>query len=365
MKLIRSPNLVAYWREGLFQIEDFEKRRRVHLAPIGVLLLDEFTRPRDPARVARSFSRFTPASVRAEIRKLCRLELLVPRGQTPQRSPRGARDGLAGAWHGSVAAAYYHFSTRDLPFESRPRAVARILGRLVESSRQPPLYKDYPSKRRVALPQRLVRDAVSLTEVLGRRRTVRTFDRRAVPFGVFVSTIRETWGQTGWIESPPFGYLLTKSSPSGGARHPIECYVLAWRVGGLAPGLYHYSVRRDDLDMLRRGRLADQAVGIASGQQWIRGAAFVCLMTAVVERTFWKYSPQIGYRALYLDAGHLAQTFCLVATAVGLGPFTTAALQQSKAERLLGIDGVHEFPIYLCGAGFPAPRSGAGLPATS
>jgi nitroreductase len=62
----------------------------------------------------------------------------------------------------------------------------------------------------------------------------------------------------------------------------------------------------------------------------------------------------VAYRTLFLDAGHLAQTFCLLATARGLGPFTTAALQDSYIERIIGLDGVSEFPIYLCGAGVPA-----------
>jgi len=52
-----------------------------------------------------------------------------------------------------------------------------------------------------------------------------------------------------------------------------------------------------------------------------------------------------------MDAGHLGQTFDLLATARGLGPFQTAALQDTFIEKLLGLDGVKEFPVYLVGAG--------------
>ena len=79
-------------------------------------------------------------------------------------------------------------------------------------------------------------------------------------------------------------------------------------------------------------------------------------MTAVISRSLWKYQDEVTYRTLFLDAGHLAQTFCLLATARGLGPFTTAAIQDSYIEKLIGIDGVEEFPVYLCGAGVPAVR---------
>ncbi len=83
-------------------------------------------------------------------------------------------------------------------------------------------------------------------------------------------------------------------------------------------------------------------------------------MTAVFERTLWKYQFESAYRVVWLDAGHLGQTFCLLATARGLGPFTTAAVQDTFLEELIGLDGIREFPVYLCGAGVPAKRAASG-----
>jgi SagB-type dehydrogenase family enzyme len=149
------------------------------------------------------------------------------------------------------------------------------------------------------------------------------------------------------------GRLPLKTSPSAGSLHPIECYLIAWNVRGLAAGLYHYDVRANELRRLKRGNFRRQAADLAGGQQWVEGAAFLCVMTAVFTRTLWKYRFENAYRVVWLDAGHLGQTFCLVATALGLGPFTTAAIHSRPLERLLGIDGIHEFPVYLCGAGAP------------
>jgi SagB-type dehydrogenase family enzyme len=163
-----------------------------------------------------------------------------------------------------------------------------------------------------------------------------------------------TWGRTGWIDAEVLGSLATKTSPSAGALHPIECYVIAWNVSDLAQGLYHYDVGSNELRRLRSGDLRKSAVRAASGQTWIGGAAFLCVLTAVFERSLWKYQLENAYRDVWLDAGHLAQTFCLLATARGLGPFTTVALQDSFIEDLIGLDGIGEFPVYLCGAGIPA-----------
>jgi SagB-type dehydrogenase family enzyme len=193
---------------------------------------------------------------------------------------------------------------------------------------------------------------------------VREFTRRPVALSDFSRIVRGTWGQTGWLDGGVLGPLVVKTSPSAGARHPIECYVLAWRVKGLAPGLYHFNVRKDGLERLRGGDFRDLAVRMAGGQAWVRGAAFLCVMTAVADRVFWKYASADAYRLFLLDAGHLAQTFVLLATASGLGGFTTAAMSETRIERALGLDGVGEFPVYLCGAGTPrlGPQPQGGLP---
>jgi len=60
-----------------------------------------------------------------------------------------------------------------------------------------------------------------------------------------------------------------------------------------------------------------------------------------------------AYRVVLLDAGHLCQTFCLVATWLGLAPFCTAALRDTLIEKDLGIDGIREAPLYLAAVGVP------------
>src|SRR5438552_3816782 len=152
------------------------------------------------------------------------------------------------------------------------------------------------------------------------------------------------------------GRLVAKTSPSAGGLHPIECYVLSWNVRGLPAGLYHYDVAGNEMRRLRSGDFRREAVEAASGQRWVGKAAFLCVMTAVFRRTLWKYRYETAYRVLWMDAGHLCQTFDLLATAYGLGPFQTAAIQDSFIEKLIGLDGIKEFPLYLCGAGVPAKK---------
>src|SRR5262249_34684959 len=141
-----------------------------------------------------------------------------------------------------------------------------------------------------------------------------------------------------------------------GARHPAEVYVVALDVDGLTPGLYHYNHVDHTLEQLRTGTTAKLRAEVLShtlGQAHVGSAGAVCFMTAVFPRSSYKYHTSRAYRIVTLDTGHVGQTFCLVATWLGLAPFTTAAVADTDIERALGIDGVNESVMYVAGVGMP------------
>jgi SagB-type dehydrogenase family enzyme len=163
-----------------------------------------------------------------------------------------------------------------------------------------------------------------------------------------------TWGVQSFLRVPVVGRVPLKTSPSGGARHPEEVYVLAINVEGLEPGLYHYLPREHALELMgRRTGLHRRAARYCGGQRWVGKAAALFLMTVVFDRNRWKYRMARGYRVLLAEAGHLAQTFCLVATAAGLAPFTTMALADAEIERDLRLDSQQEAVLYVSGVGRP------------
>lgn len=168
------------------------------------------------------------------------------------------------------------------------------------------------------------------------------------------------WGVTEYAHSPLLGKLLYKTSPSGGARHPGEVYVMALGVKGLRAGLYHYHPGHHYLKLISRKATPASARLYCGRQNYVKNAAALFLMTAVFGRTMWKYRHARAYRVVLLDAGHLCQTFCLVATWLGLGPFCTAALKDTLIEKDLGINGIDESVLYVAGVGLPKTGAGAG-----
>src|SRR5262245_7862847 len=99
-----------------------------------------------------------------------------------------------------------------------------------------------------------------------------------------------TWRIQGWFRIPvPQGPLARKTSPSGGARHAIEVYVLARRVRGVRPGIYHYQAADHRLELLRAGVSRRQIARYLPSQWWFEPAAALMIMTAVFPRVQWKY----------------------------------------------------------------------------
>jgi SagB-type dehydrogenase family enzyme len=349
-RLRRARALVVHWQDGRLTFENYLTRSVVSAEPSAIGILGFFEEWRDPAELTAALPDFRPASVRRAVDTLRRHALLLREG-----TPAAERDELlAAAWRHWLPQAGFHFATRDTRFASL-RSWRRLARSFLEESPQPPVVKTYPGRRRISLPA-AVEAASELPRVLLARRTEREFSGEAVPLEKIATLLRYTWGATGELDSPIFGKLLLKTSPSGGARHPIEVYLVAHDVAGLAPGIYHYDVRAHALAQLRRGRLRKRFEELAVGQRHVGRAAALFLMTAVWPRSMWKYRSPRTYRVVTLDAGHLGQTFCLVATWLGLAPFTTAALRDSEIEEALGIDGIGESVLYLAGVGVPRAR---------
>jgi SagB-type dehydrogenase family enzyme len=348
---VRNPNLLVCWKGERLSVRNLENGKAVLGTPELVEVLDRFGRPSGTRQAVSRLKGYDRRSVLAAIRRLRGLDFLL----TPKEAEgRGLR---LVAWKQNLASVLYHVASRNARYLKTPAAAESFFRKRLDAERQPPRFKSYPR----AVNRNLSRakpgeDAAVLSRILENRRTVREFSRSPVSFEAFSALIRGTWGMTGQLDAGVLGKLLTKTSPSAGARHPIECYVIAWNVRSLRPGLYHYDVRSDELRRLKSGDLSREAVEAASGQRYVARAAFLCVMTACFDRTLWKYPTESAYRVVWLDAGHLAQTFCLLATSLGLGPFQTAAIQDSYIEKLIGLDGIKEFPVYLCGAGVPAKR---------
>jgi SagB-type dehydrogenase family enzyme len=334
-------------------LENFVTRVAVSAAPITIDILTFFHEWRRRDALTAAMPQFSRASVTRAIRELITHTLLVEEGSAAARTD----DAVAATWRHWLPHGSFHFATKDAPFAS-PRQWARMARQFRAAAPQPPLVKSYPKRPTHALPPPIA-PMDEFLRVLLARKTHREYSGEAVPLASLATLLHYTWGAMGMIDSPNFGPLLHKTSPSGGARHPAEAYVAALDIAGLPQGLYHYNHARHLLERLRAGPMREEVLRHTLGQAHVGKAGAVFFMTAVLPRSMYKYRSPRAYRIVSLETGHLAQTFCLVATWLGLAPFTTAAMVDTAIERALGIDGVSESVLYVVGVGMPKPVRGS------
>jgi SagB-type dehydrogenase family enzyme len=232
----------------------------------------------------------------------------------------------------------------------------------------PATYKFYSHAAVVSLPSPgPSSDEDPIPDILacvGRRRSVRSFG--ATPLSL-LELSRLLWASAGITTSyiTPHGQEFYRAAPTAGALYPIETYVVANKVDGLEPGLYHYRVAGQDvlerpivegshsLEQLKSGSLRDEIAAAALDQPFCGKAGAVFLWTAVFARSVWKYKER-AYRYFYLDAGHMAAHLSLAAVALGLGSCPVAAFYDHEIDALLGIDGQSEGIVYMTAVGRPS-----------
>jgi putative peptide maturation dehydrogenase len=213
-----------------------------------------------------------------------------------------------------------------------------------------------PADARIALP---VAARSPFDDLLGSRLTCRNFDAgAALPQAELATVLWRVFGAHATLELAPGATVCKKTSPSGGGLHPIEAFVLAQRVDGLAPGLYHYHCQAHALEpiaALSPQAAADGARELVAGQPWFADAPVLVLMAARFPRSYWKYPEHAkAWKVVQIDAGHLSQTFYLSAAERGLGAFVTAAINDACAERLFALDGLDIGPVAVSGLGLRA-----------
>lgn len=284
--------------------------------------------------------------------RLVRLTLLEASGR--KRDPRERAMASLGPWN--PEAGFFHTSTRDVPFASAQR-VARVIKARAELVPMPSPVKRYRGRPTIALPPPGVHG--EFAQVLTARRTWRRYSSTPLSAEDLATLLGLSAGVQQWVLAG--ARIPLKTSPSGGARHPIECYVVVRQVSGLRPAIYHYASDRHALERIRgRVSLERMQAYVPNSGYFARASAMV-FFTAVFERILWRYPYSRAYRAALVEAGHVCQTFLLTATSLGLAPYCVMGLADSLIEKDLGIDGITESVLYCAGVGRP-PRGTAWAP---
>jgi SagB-type dehydrogenase family enzyme len=250
-----------------------------------------------------------------------------------------ASDGTDLAWE------FFHENSKTSLVEPHPiyrtHPTDNMVVGMMHRLRRVKLYADAP---KVPLPDDLPLASTSVDDVLDARSSARSFGPGAVDITELTKVLVSGCGVTRDNEDNDFPRPFRRS-PSGGALYPLEIYLHAARVDGLAPGLYHYDPEDLELDVLYRGDQSDRMAQYMIQPELFRQAAATLLFSAVFVRSVFKYGDR-GYRFVLIEAGHVAQSMLLAAEALGVGAVPIGGYLDRGADRHLGLDGVNESVIY-------------------
>jgi len=351
VKLKSASCQIAYWQGGHLRIANCLTAKTFASNPVTLDLIGFFFTPQTIAEALVAFRTYTGASVGRAIIQLIEAQLLLECGSAEWKRDQRVES----TWRPWLPeGACFHFMTKDTPYIDPQTPVAQKLAAL-SGNPEPTRFKPVSGVESIRLPTRRTDDDAFFGTVHARR-THRQFAIGAMALESVATLLQTTWGVQGYHEANG-RRIPYKTSPSGGARHPVEVYLMALRVAGLERGIYHYQAQRHRLTRLPAKANPRIASAYCADQTFFSGAAALFIMTAVFARTMWKYGRARAYRVVLLETGHLCQTFCLTATRLGLAPFSTAAFKDSVIERDLGIDGISESVLYIAGAGLVANRT--------
>lgn len=324
-----SPQLYAAREDGAWVVHEAATGARLPLSPLLEACLAAFDGGRTRAAALRALTAWPAAAVSALIDALVAAGVLVS----------STASGRGGAWQtwGPVAR-WFHFATRDVPVRARSA---------------PTHAAPSPVQRRralttVSLPLPVLPGA--LHDALVARRTWRQLATSPVSLQDAATLLGVTFGVQAWADAGEAGPSALKTSPSGGARHSLEAYVCVRRVTGVPPGLYHYRADSHRLDLLRPGCRENDLARFLPGQDGYHQAPLVCVMASSLARVAWRYPHARAYRVILTEAGHLAQTFALAATALGLASFSSGALADSAIEEAFSLSPTTCPVVYAVGA---------------
>lgn len=338
----RARHLVIYWHQDRLVAFNYATGRRVPVSTDLCRLLDYCSEWRRRDQIAAALG-LPAVQLQRVLHRLVGRGLLERSDRPPD--PRVQAMHALDSWN--PAAGFFHTATRDVQFWPRPEA-ARQSRLQADRTPMPPTTKRYRGAPQVSLPPAARGD---FADILLARRTWRRFSRtKDVTLPELATLLALSVGVQQWVDARP-RRLPLKTSPSGGARHPIECYVLVRKVPGLPAGIYHYDAAAHRLERLRGRVSPDRIASYYPTSGYFAAASVQIFLTAVLSRQLWRYPYARAYRAALAEAGHVCQTFCLTATWLRLAPFCLMGLSDSRLDKDLGLDGITESVLYAAGVG--------------
>ena len=196
---------------------------------------------------------------------------------------------------------------------------------VAQAESEPP----HSPSRRVELAEPRYDSSFSVEKAMRGRRSIRSYSDAPLTLAEVSQLL---WAAQGITNDRGF-----RTAPSAGALYPLEVYVVAGKVDGLAAGIYKYRPREHELWRVDLGDKRRELSEAALGQEPVADGAIDIVFAAVYGRTAVKYGER-ATRYVHMEIGHAAQNVFLQAGALDLGAAVIGAFFDEEVEKVVQME---------------------------
>ncbi|HET8542787.1 MAG TPA: SagB/ThcOx family dehydrogenase [Anaeromyxobacter sp.] len=213
-------------------------------------------------------------------------------------------------------------------------------------SARPPVYLEYPGEG-IPLPPPASRGGAGVVEAYEAWRTGRPLGAAGpLTLETLASLLHHAQGISATVQRQSVDFEL-RTAPSAGALYPVNLYLAAEQVPGLAPGFYYYHPKRHALLLVRADGYPPSRLAVASGSPGaFERAPAALVLTVTFGRTAFKYAER-AYRYVAMDAGHAAYNLSLAAAAAGWRAPLVARFDDRAVATALALTPAIEAPLLV------------------
>ena len=211
----RAPHLVLYWDDDHLVLKNYAVGRSIEADAVILRVLEQFGAWRSLDQYLSSVPEEARGTAVDLVDALHRHRWLRRRDDLPE-----ARERLLDEWgNWNPSAGFFHTAAKNTRFLDLDEAL-ESLSKKSKTCPMPAPVKGYPDAQRIQLPAASRRGRFAAT--LRERRTWRQFGGRPIELKALSTLLHMTAGVQQWVKAKGEGRVAFKTSPSGGARHPIE-----------------------------------------------------------------------------------------------------------------------------------------------
>ena len=179
----------------------------------------------------------------------------------------------------------------------------------------------------VELPEPSFESDISLEETLVSRRSVRSYDDRALNLEIISQLL---WAAQGITSD--WG---ARTAPSAGGLFPMVIYLVAGEVDDLDPGVWEYDPLTHSISLVKEGDVRVELMGAALGQEPVGDAPVTLILSAIPSITEVKYGDR-SMRYIDTEVGAVCENIYLQCETLGLGTVAIGAFYDDLVAEVVG-----------------------------